>query len=241
MIRQFSYSKELVSEFQDLCSLVIFVDGINPNAIAGVDVMENLEAARRLLLEVGSEGRIESIQQWRLAYRKFHTDPTKFRMAAESILRRLRTSGDFTDTLHPLVVLCNSFSARFAVPVAALDSHKINGRLNVCFASGDSRYTGFDDSSLLVPAGEVTFEDDAGRAHARRWSHKQSGYSAIGSETTQSIIVAEALHNDAKRDLSELFAMLNSALHTYWSNVRAVGVILSGDDLVKGASNPFVS
>lgn len=239
MIRQFCYSKELIAEHQGLHSMVLFVDGVTMNTTVNSCVTENIDVARRLLSEMGSESQIESIKQWRLAYRKFHTDPTKFRMAAESILRRLRTSGDFTDTLHPLVVLCNSFSARFAVPVAALDAYRIDGRLHVCSASGESQYTGFDDSCLLVPAGEVTFEDDAGRAHARKWSHKQSSYSAVRSETTKSIIVAEALHSNAKSDLSELFVLLNRALLTHWPNVKTAGKILSGEDLVKGIFNPF--
>lgn len=239
MINQFCYSGELIAEHNGLHSMILFVDGMSNNAIVNSSIKKNLDKARRLLWESGSESRIESIQQWRLAYRKFSTDPTRFRMAAESILRRLRTSGDFTEALHPLVALCNSYSARFAIPVAALDASCIQGRLCVCLASGKSQYSGFDGSCVMVPVGEVTFEDDAGRAHARRWSHKQSSYSAISTGTKKAMIVAEALHSNAKDDLLELLNELNRDLLTHWSNVKTVGKIISGEDLVSGICYPF--
>ncbi|WP_182282874.1 B3/4 domain-containing protein [Comamonas testosteroni] len=239
MISQFCYSGDLIKEHNELHSMILFISGMSINAVVNSSIKKNIDEARRLLLEFGSESKIESIQKWRMAYRKLHTDPTKFRMAAESILRRLRTRGDFTEDLHPLVALCNSFSARYAIPVAALDASRIEGRLRVCLASGKSQYSGFDGSCAIVPAGEVTFEDDAGRAHARRWSHKQSSYSAISTDTKEVIIVAEALHCNAKNDLLKILDELNRDLLMHWSNVKTVGNILSGKDLARGIFYPF--
>nr|WP_198982728.1 phenylalanine--tRNA ligase beta subunit-related protein [Herbaspirillum sp. ASV7] len=241
MISQFCYSGELIKEHNGLHSMVLFIDGISADAIVSPSVKKNLDEARKLLLEVGSESQIDSIQQWRLAYRKFRTDPTKFRMAAESILRRLRTSGDFVETLHPLVALCNSFSARYAMPVAALDASRIEGKLRVCPASGESQYSGFDGSCVIVPVGEVTFEDEAGRAHSRRWSYKQSSYSGISIDTKEAVIVAEALHGYARENLRDLLTELNRDLLVYWPNAKIVGKVLSGEDLVSGILYPFVS
>lgn len=231
MIRGFCYAEELLAEHPGLHSMVLLVEGLSPDASVNSTVNSNLDRARRMLAELGSESQIESVRQWRMAYRRFNADPTKFRMAAESILRRLRSSGEFTNTLHPLVVLCNSFSARFAVPVAALDADRIEGLLRVCRASGNSEYEGFDGASTVVPPGEVTFEDEANRAHARKWSHKQSRYSAINAGTTRAVIISEALHGSALADLLSLQNDLTLAVRTHWPNASLVGRVLFGDAL----------
>lgn len=237
MIHGFCYAQELLTVHPGLQAMVLYVRGLSVDTDVSATVDANLDSARALLADRGPESQIESIRQWRLAYRQFNTDPTKFRMAAESILRRLRTTGEFTRALHPLVVLCNSYSARFAVPVAALDVTRIDGLLRVCPASGASHYEGFDGASVVVPAGEVTFEDEASRAHARKWSHKQSAYSAMRDETTSAIIVAEALHAGAQADLQALLQALTSAIRCHWPDAALAGRILSGDTL--GAHTPY--
>lgn len=239
MIQGFCYAKELLATHPGLQSMVLFVHGLSADANVSATVNTNLDHARAMLAELGSESQIESVRQWRLAYRRFNADPTKFRMAAESILRRLRTTGEFTHTLHPLVVLCNSYSARFAVPVAALDADRIDGQLRVCPASGTSLYDGFDGTSVVVPADEVTFEDDANRAHARKWSHKQSAYSAMRDESTRAIIVSEALHDGAQADLLTLLQELTLAIRAQWPTATLAGRILSGDALAIQTDYPF--
>lgn len=239
MIRGFRYAKELLADNPGLHAMAMFVRGISPEANVKSTVEINLEVARRVLAEHGSESQLDSIKQWRLAYRRFGADPTKFRMAAESILRRLRSSGDFTDTLHPLVVLCNSFSARFALPVAALDVERIDGLLCVGPASGSSQYEGFDGVTTLVPVGEVTFEDQAQRAHARKWSHKQSAFSAITARTECALIVSEAIHDSAFSELQVLFQDLAVAVRNHWPDVSVVGRVVSGDMLTTETPYPF--
>lgn len=239
MIQGFCYAKELLTMHPSLQAMVLYVQGLSADADVGVTVNANLDSARTMLASQGSESQIESVRQWRQAYRQFNADPTKFRMAAESILRRLRTTGEFTRTLHPLVVLCNSYSARFAVPVAALDVDRVDGLLRVCPASGTSQYEGFDGASVVVPAGEITFEDDANRAHARKWSHKQSAHSAMRNETTRAIIVAEALHDGAQADLQALLQGLTSAIRAYWPQTTLAGWTLSGDALSTSTPYPF--
>jgi DNA/RNA-binding domain of Phe-tRNA-synthetase-like protein len=61
-----------------------------------------------------------------------------------------------------------------------------------------------------VPAiGEVVFADDTGRAHARRWTNRQSGFSAVGRWTSSALIVAEALHDTAAADVRALIDVLS--------------------------------
>lgn len=241
MMTLVQYAGDLVARFPGLYSLILYVDGVDDKAETASTVDANLELARRRLREAGSESQIDSIQQWRAAYRQSGTDPTKFRMAAESILRRLRTSDEFTATLHPLVVLCNSYSARYAIPVAALDMDRIEGRVTIGPASGQSVYQAFDGSLNTIPAGEITFEDEAARAHARKWSHKQSGLSAMSAETSRAFVIAEAVHQSAGDDLHELQAGMVTAIKRCWPASRCAAHVLSGPALTLGFSVPSSS
>src|SRR6185312_7767714 len=136
------------------------------------------------------------IQAWRRAFTRMGLKPTQYRSAAESLLRRFRKE-DALPPLHPLVDLCNGVSLLFAVPIAVFDVAKISGYLEVRHAVGNEVYTPFSGPDETPEVGEVVFVDALGRAHARRWTHRQSGFSAVGNETSSALIVAEALHDTA--------------------------------------------
>ncbi|RQU01610.1 B3/B4 domain-containing protein [Burkholderia cepacia] len=241
MMRAFRYAEELVADFPQLHSMVCFVSGISPEPNVSGAVEENLMIARERLRQHGTESQIESVRDWRTAYRQNGVDPTRFRMAAESILRRLRSSDTFTTGLHPFVLLCNALSARFAVPVAGLDIDRIEGLLEVGYASGRSKYEGFDGVISVLPAGEVTFEDEAGCAHARKWSHRQSGASAISSSTTRAFVVAEALHADSEADLLALSTALRDAIYQHWPEASCTVRLLSGHALTIDLPCPCIN
>ncbi|WP_435589868.1 B3/B4 domain-containing protein [Micromonospora aurantiaca (nom. illeg.)] len=97
--------------------------------------------------------------------------PTRYRCAAESLLRRLRRDGDLP-RLHPLVDLGNALSVRCAVPVAVLDLARIGDDLTVRPADGTESYLGLGGDSEQPAPGEVIFADQGGNAHARRWCHR---------------------------------------------------------------------
>ena len=63
----------------------------------------------------------------------------------------------------------------------------------------------------------MVFADGAGRAHARRWSNRQSGLSAVRDTTSSVLIVAEALHATAADDVRALMSALADDLKTLWS------------------------
>ncbi len=60
----------------------------------------------------------------------------------------------------------------------------------------------------------MIFADDAGRAHARRWTNRQSGASAVRDTTATVLIVAEALHPSAPVDVPQLLTALAHTLDT---------------------------
>jgi DNA/RNA-binding domain of Phe-tRNA-synthetase-like protein len=134
--------------------------------------------------------------------------PTQYRCASESLLRRFRKDGGIP-SLHPLVDLCNGVSLLYATPIAVFDVSKISGYLEVRRAKGDEIYTPFSGPDEVPAVGEVVFVDDTGRAHARRWTNRQSGFSAVGRWTSSAIVVAEALHDTAAADVRALIDVLS--------------------------------
>jgi DNA/RNA-binding domain of Phe-tRNA-synthetase-like protein len=170
------------------------------------------------------EGELPEIQAWRRAFSAMGLKPTQYRCASESLLRRLRKQGTLPQ-LHPLVDLCNAVSAAFGIPVAAFDISKITGHLQVRYAAGDEDYLTFSGDVEHPTAHEVIFADQARRVHARRWTNRQSGLSAVQNSTTAVLIVAEAMHDSAASDVPELTAAVADELHALWSLRPAVTVL----------------
>lgn len=216
MLTRFSYSADLGDRFPNLHCLTIFIRGLNADVDVTTTLDEHLQSARYKLQQHGTESNIPAVQAWRAAYRATGADPTKFRMAAESILRRLRNSGEFSRNLHPVVLLCNALSARFAVPIAALDCDRIDGDLQVRVTTEAVRYEAFDGTVSNVAAGEVSFVDAAGNAHARKWSHKQSALSAVSMTTRSAFVIAEAQHPGGPQEFLELEALFLRAVALHW-------------------------
>jgi hypothetical protein len=81
--------------------------------------------------------------------------------------------------LHPMIDLCNSVSRAFATPVAVFDISRIAEYIEVRYASGSEVYATFAGEIENPEPREVILAGGLGTAHARRWSHRQSGYSAV--------------------------------------------------------------
>jgi DNA/RNA-binding domain of Phe-tRNA-synthetase-like protein len=113
--------------------------------------------------------------------------------------------------------LCNAISLAFAIPVAVFDVSKIAEYIEVRYAGGTEDYLAFSGETENPEAHEVVFADSAGRAHARRWTNRQSAYSAIRDETTAALIVAEALHGSAFADVQKLTVVIADELGVTWS------------------------
>lgn len=178
-------------------------------------------------LAAGQEGEFPEIQAWRRAFSKLGLKPTQYRCASEALLRRLRQEGSLP-SIHPMVDLCNALSVAYAIPIAALDADRIGRNLEVRYASGDEPYLAFNGETEHPEKGEIAFIDDDGRAHARRWTNRQSLHSAMRPETENVLIVCEALHESAGEDMARLIADLSTALRTVWDNYLLKSVVYDG-------------
>ena len=215
---QFSHAPALRARFAPLRCGVLLVEPLHPGAHTQAETraaIARFSAQADQRLAAASEGLWPEVQAWRRAFADMGLKPTQYRCAAEALLRRYRKEGALP-ALHPLIDLCNAASLAFAIPVAVFDVDRITPPLTVRPAQGDERYDSFAGEVEHPEPGEVIFADAAGRAHARRWTHRQSGWSAVRADTHRALIVAEALHDTAAADVAQLMAVLGGAIRQAW-------------------------
>jgi DNA/RNA-binding domain of Phe-tRNA-synthetase-like protein len=212
----FQHSAPIWRDFPALVPAVLYVEGITADVPTGPAADRFAAIAKSRLAAAGAESELPEIQAWRRAFAQMGLKPTQYRCASESLLRRFRREGSLP-RLHPLVDLCNAVSMAYAVPVAVFDAAAVTGPLEVRYATGDETYLTFAGDTEHPAPGEVIFADQAGQAHARRWTNRQSGRSAARDTTSAALIVAEALHDSAPADVPDLIAALAAEIHAAWS------------------------
>jgi len=221
----FQHSAEIWGDFPELVPGVLFADGLRREVPPVGPRAARFTAIAAGRLASGSEAELPEIQAWRRAFSRMGLKPTQYRCASESLLRRFRKEGSLPG-LHPLVDLCNAISLAYAIPVAVFDVSRITSGLEVRYADGDEEYLTFSGATEHPAPHEVIFADSARRVHARRWTNRQSGWSAMRDSTDAALIVAEALHDSAAADVRELTATLAGELEAVWS-VTPTAALLS--------------
>lgn len=211
----FRHAPEIWRDYPELVPGVLYANGIT--ADVSVDArLEPFISIARERLDASPESEFPEIQAWRRTFSRMGLKPTQYRCASEALLRRFRKDGALP-SIHPLIDVCNAISLAFATPIAAIDASRISEWIEVRYASGDERYETFAGEMEHPPAGEVIFADGAGHAHARRWTNRQSGYSAIRDATASVLIIAEAMHDTARDDMERLLAAIDGELRAIWS------------------------
>lgn len=219
----FSYANDILENFPERITGTLCLDGLTaqPDFTPAIERF-NAVAEKRLL--ISSESDWPEIQAWRQIFSRMDLKPTQYRCAAEALLRRFRKEKSLP-RLHPLIDLCNALSLAFAIPIAVFDRSRISDGLIVRYATGDECYQTFSGDIEQPKPGEVIFADQAGIAHARRWTNRQSGYSAVRQDSADILIVAEAVHANAARDIPHLMAALRDELSKARLAASAIEII----------------
>jgi len=212
---QFSHHPDIWSRFPELAAGALFVRGIHPRADVRAPIERFHAIARERLAALPSEGEWPEVNAWRRVFSRMGLKPTQYRCASESLLRRFRKEGDLP-RIHPLIDLCNAASIAFGIPVAAIDVDHVAWPLQVRLAQGSESYVGLGGEAESPDTGEVSFIDADGRAHARRWTHRQSALSAVRDSTSSVLIVMEAVHATARKDVDALAQALADAVARSW-------------------------
>ncbi len=213
----FQYDPEIIRRYPSIVGGVIYarnmINGPTPPQLQSAFSVEQQATLQRTGDTPLSQ--IPSLAAWRGAFRAFGVEPTQYRSAAESLLRRLTKKGDIP-SINTLVDLCNLVSIHYALPAAVFDTRAINGTLTVHFANGGERYTTLGQDETDHPEeGEVVFSDDTGLVMARRWCWRQSEQSAAQLDTASAIITIEAHHANAHQDIESALQDVLALLTTY--------------------------
>jgi DNA/RNA-binding domain of Phe-tRNA-synthetase-like protein len=223
----FEHSTEIWRDFPELVPGLLAAEGIT----AGVSVehpVARYEAVAAERLESVSEGEFPEVQAWRRAFSRMGLKPTQYRSSSEALLRRYRKEGSLPQ-IHPLVDVCNAISLAFATPIAVFDLSKVEARLEVRYATGEESYLTFSGATERPETGEVIFADALARVHARRWTNRQSAYSAVNDATSAVLIVAEAMHDSGRLDIPRLTEAVAAELQAIWSVSARVHVLSASD------------
>ncbi|MGW5158439.1 B3/B4 domain-containing protein [Nonomuraea wenchangensis] len=222
---RFQHSAALWRDFPELVPGVLTARGLNSAVSVDDRLVPYAETAAKRLA-TATESELPEIQAWRRAFTRMGLKPTQYRCASESLLRRFRKEG-VLPRLHPLIDLCNAVSIAYAIPVAVFDLSRVAGDLEVRYATGEETYLTFSGDDEHPAPGEVVFADVEGRAHARRWTNRQSGLSAVRPDTADVLIVAEALHETARADIEALMDALATDLTTLWPGTSPSPAVLT--------------
>ncbi|MEO8021351.1 phenylalanine--tRNA ligase beta subunit-related protein [Polaromonas sp.] len=223
----FRHSPAIWADYPELVPGVLVASGITANADVSAQVARfNAIAASRLA--TSAEGELPEVQAWRRTFSKMGLKPTQYRCASESLLRRFRKEGALPP-LHPLVDLCNAVSIAFAIPIAVFDVAHLAQQLEVRYATGAESYLTFSGETEHPEPHEVIFADatQPPAAHARRWTNRQSGLSAVSATTHSVLIVAEAQHATAADDVRRLVSTLAAELTVAWPAAPVTAVLSS--------------
>lgn len=221
----FSHSPRIWQNYPQLVPGLLVVDSIHPKVDVEA-VIQPLYQCARERLSAGPESQMPQVAAWRRAYSQMGLKPTKYRSAAEALLRRFKREDDLP-RLHPLVDVCNAVSLAFALPVAVFDVAHIDSFIEVRHATGDEKYLAFSGDIEHPTPDEVIFADAANQVHARRWTFRQSRQSTINQDTAKALIVSEGLHETALADETQLIDLLAEAITQFWSAPKHQAILTS--------------
>lgn len=198
----FQYHPTILTDYPTIQAGLLYVTGLQ-NGPTPPDLLEQYTAEQAAISARLPESLADltSIAAWRTAFRQFGVNPTKYRCAAEALLRRLSKAGDIP-SINTLVDIGNLISIRYALPVAIFDWRDVRDTITVRPAVGNERFTELGAAEPVHPEpGEVIFADETDMVLARRWCWRQSAESAARADTTAVLVAIEAQHATGAADV----------------------------------------
>lgn len=230
----FQYDMRITKDYPSLAAGVIVAQGMSnaqsPDTLRNLYLDEQTAVKARIGTTPLSE--LPTLIAWRRAISAFGVSPTKYRSAAESLLRRLTKKGDIP-CINTLVDIGNLVSIRYGLPVAIFDTGQIAAPITVHYSDGGEDFIDLGSDKIVHPAaGEVIFSDEARMVVARRWCWRQSATSASNASTTDAVITIEAHHDGGSDDIENALADLLALFAEYAGG--------SYDSALLDADNPAI-
>lgn len=214
---EFRVSEDFFALFPEAIIAVITARGVDNHTR-----QEEVESLSRLLASaqkslgerLGSPLTEEPrIRCWREAYRAFGAKPKDNPSSIENLARRT-VKGEPLRHINKIVDLYNFVSLSHFLPAGGEDLDRIQGDILLTRASEDEpkvRLLGESEERAPRP-GEVIYKDELG-AICRRWNWKESERTKLTEETTNAVLVLEAIPPVSREELEAAAAGLSRRLH----------------------------
>ena len=230
----FRYDARIIENYQSLVAGLIVARGLSnpptPPDLQNAYLAEQAAVKARIGDTPLSE--LPSLSAWRRAFSGFGVSPTRYRSAAEALLRRLTKKGDIP-SINTLVDIGNLVSIRYGLPVAVMDTRQIALPITVHYSDGSEAYTELRSAEVMHPApGEVIFSDITQMVVARRWCWRQSFTSAAKETSTDVVIAIEAHHEGARLDIESALADSLSLLSAHAGGEHESAVLNSDNTAI---------
>jgi DNA/RNA-binding domain of Phe-tRNA-synthetase-like protein len=223
----FQYHPEIAPRFPDIVGGVLVARGMrNGPTPDGLKVVCGSEQqATRTRISTTPLSELETLSAWRSAFRAFGVNPTKYRSAAEALLRRLTKKGDIPN-INAIVDICNLVSIRYGLPVAAFDTRELNLPITVQFSDGSENFKPLFQKEYEHPEpGEVIFADEMMLVVARRWCWRQSDESATQPHTNDAVFTIESQHPGGQADIEFALRDLEGLLGEFVGGEYRIGIV----------------
>ena len=228
MISNFSYHPAVVAKFPGICAGVVVAHGLQCSDAQWSHLADVLKREQESVLRrLGDKplADLPSIAAWRRAFASLGVKPTKYRNAAEALLRRLTKQGELP-SVNPLVDIGNLISIRYALPVAVFDTKHLSNPVVVRFADGSETFFDLGADEMSHPeAGEVVFVDRQNTVIARRWCWRQSVSSAAHGQSEEILMTVEGQHDSARDDCQAALGDLLGWLHRFYTGTIHYGLL----------------
>lgn len=153
------------------------------------------------------------VSRWRAAFQKFKTKKGA-RSSIEALLKRV-SNGSTIGSINPLVDVYNAISLRYGVPVGGEDLAAVRGDVRLTLAEGGEAFRplGSDEDEPALH-GELIYKDDVG-AICRCWNWREAERTMLTEETTNAIMVLEAVDGSTDKLFDEATEALAEAIRTH--------------------------
>ena len=147
--------------------------------------------SKTMELKVESISQLPEIVAGRSAYRAFGKDPTKYRLSAEKLIRRI-VKGEGLDAINNIVDLSNLLSITFRAPIGTFDADQVNGDITLRAGKESETFLSLGNQNLNVQ-GLPVFSDDIGPFGS---TTSDSARSSVRLETKRIILTIFGFNED---------------------------------------------
>ncbi len=86
---------------------------------------------------------VQGVKEWRELWKKFGSDPGRYRPSIEALLRRIRKQ-NYLSPVNSVIDLNTFFSLEYEIPVGIYDASNIQGDIHMVLGNADTSYIGLN-------------------------------------------------------------------------------------------------